>query len=114
MMIGILFAAGKRVMLNEDGMYMVLSFYKWPGGGTGRPAALKMLFPNGSVGSSPTRATKCFVKGDRHMGSNETCGAGVRNDTDDFTSKIGMWDWICPSSKKNGSYTYFILNGAFV
>ena len=56
-MIGILFAAGKRVMLNEDGMYMVLSFYKWPGGGTGRPAALKMLFPNGSVGSSPTRAT---------------------------------------------------------
>ncbi len=28
--------------------------------------------------------------------------------TDDFISKMGMWDWICPSSKEYGSNTYTI------
>jgi len=33
---------------------------------------------------------------------------GSEMNTDDFISKMWMWDWICPSSKENGSYTHFI------
>lgn len=33
------------------------SYKKWLGGGIGRRDGLKIRFPQGSVGSSPTRAT---------------------------------------------------------
>jgi hypothetical protein len=39
---------------------------------------------------------------------------GSEMNTDYLLSKIGMWDWNCPSFNENGSYTYFNILTLFL